>query len=83
MFPEWASGAIRKFPTLEEVIKAGTGLGVIEGRKSPLLNLVTALLASARAYVAPVPEVLCATYVDVAPLNLQEKAWSLGGYLGH
>ena len=57
--------------------KVGTGLGTVEGRKSPLLNLVTALLAAARAYAAPVPEELVSTYVDLAPLNSQEKPWSL------
>ena len=71
------NGPIPKFPTLEEVNKVGTGLGLIEGRKSPLLNLVTALLGTARAYAVPVHEDLCATYVDVAPLNSQEKAWNL------
>ena len=77
LFPEWLSGTIPKFPTLEEVNKVGTGLGTVEGRKSPLLNLVTAFLAAARAYAAPVPEELIATYVDLAPLNSQEKPWSL------
>ena len=76
LFPEWVGGTIPKFPSLEEVNKVGTGLAVIEGRKSPLLNLETALLAAARAYAAPVPEELCSTYVDVAPLNSQEKGWS-------
>ena len=74
LFPEWVNGPIPKFPTLEGVNKVGTGLGLIEGRKSPLLNLVTAFLGAARAYAAPVPEDLCLTYVNVAPLNSQEKA---------
>jgi len=77
LFPEWLSGTIPKFPTLEEVNKVGTGLGTVEGRKSPLMNLVTAFLAAARAYAAPVPEELVSTYVDLAPLNSQEKPWSL------
>lgn len=77
LFPEWLGGTIPKFPTLEEVNKVGTGLGTVEGRKSPLLNLVTALLAAARAYAAPVPEELVSAYADLAPLNSQEKPWSL------
>ena len=76
LFPEWTGGTIPKFPTLEEVIKIGTGLNVVEGRKSPILNLVTALLGAARAYAAPVPEELCSDYQDMAPLNSREKEWS-------
>ena len=35
LFPEWnTDGPIPKFPSLDEVIKAGTGLGVLDGRKS-------------------------------------------------
>ena len=77
LFPEWVSGNIPKFPALDEVTKVGTGLGTVEGRKSPLMNLVTAFLAAARAYAAPVPEDLVSTYADLAPLNSQEKPWSL------
>ena len=77
LFPEWLTGPVPKLPTLEEVNKAGTGLGAVEGRKSPLLNLVTALLAAARAYAAPVPEELVPTYVEIQPLNSQEKPWLL------
>ena len=41
------------------------------------MNLVTAFLGAARAYAAPVLEDLVPTYVDLAPLNSQEKAWNL------